>query len=55
MTTLHWLLAEINPQLGPHGDTIPILLMLFFAVLGIIIVCRTSRRSTEIKLDDLDD
>ncbi|HEY2882552.1 MAG TPA: hypothetical protein VGJ15_08965 [Pirellulales bacterium] len=55
MMHLNWLFAEITPPAGPHGDTIPIMLMLFFVALGLIIVCRTSRRSAEIKLDDLDD
>jgi hypothetical protein len=61
IVAFNWLLpaaAWAAPQeTGPnvHGDTIPYLLVLLCVALAFILLCRSSSRSKEIRLEDLDD
>lgn len=47
--------AVANAQPQGHGDTMGYLLFLFLSVLGIIIACRSARRTGEVRLDNLED
>jgi hypothetical protein len=61
IAAINWLLptaALAAPQeTGPnvHGDTIPYLLVLLCVALAFILLCRSSSRSKEIRLEDLDE
>ena len=45
----------LNAQQQGHGDTMGYLLFLFLSVLGIIVACRSARRTSEVRLDTLED
>jgi hypothetical protein len=45
--------ADTGPTV--HGDTIPYLLVLLCLALGFILLCRSSSRSKEVRLDELDE
>ena len=45
----------LNAQQQGHGDTMGYLLFLFLSVLGIIVACRSARRTSEVRLDSLED
>jgi hypothetical protein len=55
---IHWttLLAEGTSGIqGPHGDTLPALLLVLCLALALVLLCRSSGRSTESKLEKLDE
>jgi hypothetical protein len=55
---IHWmtLLAEGTSGIrGPHGDTVPALLLVLCLALGLILLCRSAGRRTESKLEKLED
>ncbi len=50
------LLAQgTSGQTGPHGDTLPALLLVLCLALGMVLLCRSSGRSSESKLERLDE
>jgi hypothetical protein len=55
---IHWItiLSEGTSGIrGPHGDTVPALLLVLCLALGLILLCRPSGRRAESKLEKLDD
>jgi hypothetical protein len=52
MTHFFTLLAQ--PQ-GPHSDTLPALLLVLCLALPLVLLCRSSGRRSESKLEKLDD
>ena len=51
MTHFFTLLA----QQGPHSDTLPALLLVLCLALPLVLLCRSSGRSAESKLEKLDE
>ncbi len=49
--------AFAQPAIAPpgHADVVPAVLVFFGVVLGLILVCRSSGRTAEMKLEELDD
>jgi hypothetical protein len=56
MTQWITMLAEGTAGIqGPHGDTLPALLLVLCLALGLILLCRSSGRRAESKLEKLEE
>jgi hypothetical protein len=49
-----WAQVPAPPTSG-HSDVVAYMLVIFCVALGMIILCRSAGRTTEVRLDDIDD
>ena len=40
---------------GPHDPVVPYVIVVLCVALGMIVLCRSANRSTDVKLDDLEE
>jgi hypothetical protein len=55
MHCLNFLAEGTSGQLGPHSDTLPSMLLVLCLALAMVLLCRSSGRSSESKLEKLDE